>query len=116
MAHELIGKKIKGIDVYGETYEAVVVALDFEKGITIDTLEPERMEDLDYCFDDNDHMHCLNRKEHVRRNSFESYKKKFKFVLEQIRSGVYDARKTTKADGKDPDDILASSLPPCAFS
>ena len=91
MKHELIGKRIKGITRHGEEYEAVVVDLDYERGITIDTLEPEKLEALGYRMSEDNHTYCLNA-----GRGQKNYKEEFISAIEQIRSGTYDARLNEK--------------------
>ncbi len=90
MSEKLAGKRIKGITKHGEEYEGIVVAIDFEKGITIDTLEPEKLEKLGYCLSENDHMYCLNFKSCTSSD----YNEEFKTVVKMIQKGVFDGRIT----------------------
>jgi hypothetical protein len=104
---KLVNKKIKGITLYGEEYEAIVVAVDFEKGITIDALEPELLAKMGFDMSKDNHMYCLN----IEQNSSSDYEKEFKTTVKMIQEGTYDVRKIEKRFYKEGWGPIAS----CAF-
>ena len=107
----LVEKKINAITRHGEKYDAVVVAIDYEKGITIDTIEPERLTTLGYSFPADNHMSCLNKEAFSGRE--EDYPKQFAFVIDMIKAGTYDARKTVEIFYPESNDTLGMTT--CAF-
>lgn len=108
MYEELVGKKIRHITVKGEAHDAVVVAIDIDKGITIDTLEPERLEKLNYFFGKDFHITCINREAIYPEHNYVTV---FNFAIKAIEAGTYDAGEKMKKF----DNGLGGGFAACAF-
>ena len=107
MSEKLLGKTIKGIATDGEEYEGVVVALDYEKGITIDALDPDVLADYGYNMAKDAHMYCLNRESKSDDWLNDSYHDEFKDVIEGIQLGIHDGTKRR---------VRSSAMASCAFA